>query len=322
MTVHHKPAMLLAASLLTLLTGCADGENKGFQGYVEGEYLYLAAPSAGYLKTLDTRRGKRVSAGQTVFVVADDPDDQILLEAESRAESAEQKLQNLIQPKRPSEIAALEANLRAAEANLRLTRIQLRQQEKLLKRHFVAQIKVDEARSGYEQAVAQTESIKKQIATYQNTLGRQAEIRSAASDLAMAHAQIEQKRWALEHKTVTAPVIGEVTETYYQPGEWVPAGASVASLLPDNRRRLRFFVPEQQLATLKMGGMIEADCDGCTAPIRASVDFISAQAEYTPPVIYSRGSREKLVFRVEAVPVAEQAGLIHPGLPIDVHLAP
>lgn len=322
MTKQYNLTALIAASFLLPVMGCGENTNDSFQGYVEGEFLYLAAPQAGYLKTLDAPRGSRVTAGQTIFMVADDPDNQVLVEAESHAESTKQKLLNLKEPKRQTEIAALEANLHAAEAALRLSHIHLQQQEKLLPQHFVAQVTVDEARSARDQAAAQVDAIKKQIATSQNTVGRQAEIHSAESDLKAANAQIEQKRWALEHKTVKAPTMGEVTDTYYQRGEWVPAGASVASLLPDARRRLRFFVPETKVAGIKMGDIVEASCDGCSAPIRAHIDFISAQAEYTPPVIYSRGSREKLVFRVEAAPIAEQAGLIHPGLPIDVRLAP
>ena len=55
--------------------------------------------------------------------------------------------------------------------------------------------------------------------------------------------------------------------------------------------------------------------------IRENLDFVSPRAEYTPPVIYSRGSREKLVFRVEAAPAAEQAPGLLPGLPVEVRLA-
>ena len=146
-------------------------------------------------------------------------------------------------------------------------------------------------------------------------------MRGAEADLQAAAALAEQKRWVVERKAVNAPTAGEVSETYYRPGEWVPAGAAVASLLPDARRRLRFYVPETELATLKPGQKIEAGCDGCAASIRATIDFIAAQAEYTPPVIYSRGSREKLVFRVEAAPDAEQAATLRPGLPVDVRLA-
>lgn len=315
-----KNWVLFAISFTSALTGCRTDNNQDYQGYIEGEYLYLAAPQSGYLKSLDTQRGYRVTAGQTIFVVSGDPDYQALMEAQSRAESIKHKLDNLKQPRRPTEVATLEANLQAAQAQQQLALIQLRQQQKLIAQHFAAQIKLDQARSAYEQAIAQVEALKKQIATYKSSFGRQSEIQAAEADLVSAQAEIEQKRWTVEKKTVTAPTVGEITETYYQPGEWVPAGAAVASLLPDSRRRLRFFIPETQLARVKIGDRVEGHCDGCAEPIRAQINFISAQAEYTPPVIYSRGSREKLVFRVEAIPSMEQGRQLRPGLPVDVSI--
>ena len=61
-------------------------------------------------------------------------------------------------------------------------------------------------------------------------------------------------------------------------------------------------------------------CDGCARPFEAVVSYVSSQAEYTPPVIYSQGNREKLVYRVEAAPEAAQAARLRPGLPVDVRL--
>ena len=312
---------LLQIAVLALLNvACNEEKAAGYQGYIEGEYLYLAAPQAGYLKSLDAARGSRVQAGQAVFAIATDPDAQALAEAEARAGSAREKVENLKEPRRPPEIATLEANLQAALASQRLARTRLNQQESLARAKFVSQAALDEARSAFEQASAQVEANRQQLATYRSTLGRQSEVRGAEADLQAAAALAEQKRWVVERKAVNAPVAGEVSETYYRPGEWVPAGAAVASLLPDARRRLRFYVPETNLAVLKPGQKVEAGCDGCTTPIRATIDFIAAQAEYTPPVIYSRGSREKLVFRVEAVPDPEQAASLRPGLPVDVRV--
>ena len=312
---------LLPIAVLALLNvACNEEKAAGYQGYIEGEYLYLAAPQAGYLKSLDAARGSRVQAGQAVFAIATDPDAQALAEAEARAGSAREKVENLKEPRRPPEIATLEANLQAALSSQRLARTRLNQQESLARAKFVSQAALDEARSAFEQASAQVEANRQQLATYRSTLGRQSEVRGAEADLQAAAALAEQKRWVVERKAVNAPSAGEVTETYYRPGEWVPAGAAVASLLPDARRRLRFYVPETNLAALKPGQKVEAGCDGCTTPIRATIDFIAAQAEYTPPVIYSRGSREKLVFRVEAVPDPEQAASLRPGLPVDVRV--
>ncbi len=63
-------------------------------------------------------------------------------------------------------------------------------------------------------------------------------------------------------------------------------------------------------------------CDGCGAPLAAQLTFISPQAEFTPPVIFSRESRAKLVYLVEARPRPEDAMKLHPGQPLDVRLAP
>ena len=311
---------LLLAALLPALPGCGNGQPAAFQGYVEGEFLYLAAPQAGYLKSLDKPRGSRVGEGDAIFAVAADPDAQSLAEAEARTSSARERLRNLSEPHRPPEIAALEAQVRSAEAALQLAETQFRQQQALAKRNFVSQARLDEARATRDRDAAQLDAARQQLASFQITFGRQAEVRGAEADLQAASALAAQKRWLVERKAVHAPAEGEVTDTYYRPGEWVPAGAPVASLLPDSRRRLRFYVPEAQIAGLQPGQQVEASCDGCSGAIRARIDFIAPEAEYTPPVIYSRGSREKLVFRVEAQPPPEQAARLRPGLPVDVRL--
>jgi len=310
----------VVAVVAMLLAACGKDVTPSYQGYVEGEYLYLSAPVAGYLKSLDALRGSRVAAGQALFAIAPDPDAQALAEAEARADSARARVDNLKQPHRPPEVAVLEANLQAAQSGLRLAGTRLQQQEALARAKFVSQAVLDEARSGFEQAKAQVEAARQQLTSYRVTLGRQEEVRGAQADFQAATALAAQKRWVVEREAVTAPSAGEIAETYYRPGEWVAAGAAVASLLPDTRRRLRFYVPETIVARLKPGKAVEAGCDGCTAPIRATIDFIAPQAEYTPPVIYSRGSREKLVFRVEAAPAPEQATDLRPGLPVDVRL--
>jgi len=311
---------LMTIPLGLLMAGCGDNPPPSFPGYVEGEYLYLASPQAGYLLSLDSPRGSRAKAGQTLFAVAADPDTQALAEAEAKAASAREKVDNLKAPRRPAEIATQEAQVRSAKATLDLAETQLRQQEALARQHFVSQARLDEALANRKQAKAQLEAAEEQLATTRVTFGRQAEVRGAESDLAAAQAAAAQKRWLVERKTAQAPAAGEVSDTYYRPGEWVPAGAAVASLLPDNRRRLRFYVPESEVGRLSMGEAVEARCDGCPAPIRGTIDFIAPQAEYTPPVIYSKGSREKLVFRVEASPAPEQAAALRPGLPLDVRV--
>jgi HlyD family secretion protein len=83
----------------------------------------------------------------------------------------------------------------------------------------------------------------------------------------------------------------------------VNAGAPVVALLPPTALKVRFFVPEPALARAAVGSQVALSCDACAANLRARIRWVSPQAEYTPPVIYSNASRSKLVFAVEATPL-------------------
>jgi len=312
--------LLLLAPFLSLLTACDHPTDQSYQGYIEGEYVYLAAPLSGYLGTLNIARGSHVDANALAFNISAEQEQQGLNEMESRAIAALEHLHNLSESRRPQEIAVMEAQLHSAGASFRLSDTQLKQQEALAAKGFVSSARLDEVRATYARDAAQLDSARQQLAIYRNSIGRWPELRGAEAEMRATQAQVAQKRWQVDKKKVLIPAPGEISETYYRIGEWVPAGQPVVSLLPDGKRLVRFYVPETRLASLHMGQAIHASCDGCVAPITATINFISSQAEYTPPVIYSQGSREKLVFRVEAVPAAKDATHLRPGLPVEVKL--
>jgi HlyD family secretion protein len=107
-----------------------------------------------------------------------------------------------------------------------------------------------------------------------------------------------------------------VQDIFFRPGEYAPAMTPVVSILPPANVYVRFFVPETEFAKVKLGQKVSIHCDGCANDITATVSFIAAQEEFTPPVIFSVGVREKLVFKVEA---RLPGGLpLHPGQPVDV----
>ena len=140
------------------------------------------------------------------------------------------------------------------------------------------------------------------------------------AQLEAARAQLAQTNWRVEQKSQDAPQAGLVYDTFFVQGEWVPAGRPVVSLLPPGNIKLRFFVPETAVGAIKVGQHVTVSCDGCGTPIPATVSYVSPQPEYTPPVIYSREERAKLVFLIEARPDATQATRLKPGQPVDVKL--
>jgi len=84
---------------LAIVAGCSRRPANAFQGYVEGEYVYVAAPLGGALTNLAVARGDTVQAGQLLFA----------LERGSEAAALNAAEKNLAQAK---------ANLELSEATL------------------------------------------------------------------------------------------------------------------------------------------------------------------------------------------------------------
>jgi HlyD family secretion protein len=188
-----------------------------------------------------------------------------------------------------------------------------------VKKGFLPPQKLDEARTARDSSALRVRELNAQIVTA-GLGGRSDQVRAAESEVNAARAALEQADWRLRQKTVASTVNGVVTDTNFARGEWVAAGAPVVTILPPENVKVRFFVPEPRLGSVRVGQAVELACDGCPATIPAKVTFVAPQAEYTPPVIYSRESRAKLVFLVEARPAAADGAKLHPGQPVDVTL--
>jgi HlyD family secretion protein len=306
--------------LVLALAGCEKPANDAWQGYIEGEFVLLASPYAGQLEKLHVRRGDRVEAGKPLFALESESERAARQEAAERLKSAEARLENLQAARRAPEIDALRAQLTQARTAAQLSASQLEQQQKLFKGGFIAEARLDEVRSAHERNQARVVEVQAQLRSARLPLGREAELAAAEGEVAAAKAAVAQAAWRLEQKSAAAPVAALVQDTYFVQGEWVVAGRPVVSLLPPGNLKARFYVPEGMLSAMKPGLELQILCDGCPAPIAARVSFVSNQAEYTPPVLYSKESRSKLVFLVEARLDPSVSDKLRPGQPVDVRL--
>lgn len=310
-----------AAALLAIATGCSPQPTGVFQGYIEGEFVHPAAPVAGILTNLAVARGAEVRAGQLLFVLEAGAETAALAEAEQRVAQAKSRLENLRKGRRPSEIAALDAQLQRAAANLQLAEVELARLTKLREASVVSPEELDRVKSRREADQAQVASLQADLETAR--LGaREDEISAATADLAALEAAVARARWAVDHKRQSSSATGRIQDTLFRPGEFVPAGSPVVVLLPPENIKARFFVPETELSLVKVGQLISVSFDGATAPLRATINYVSAQSEFTPPIIYSQQTRAKLVYLVEAAFAPADAVKLHPGQPVEVRLNP
>jgi HlyD family secretion protein len=275
-------------------------EEQGYQGYVEGYLVYAAAEESGRIVSTHFEPGDTVERGELLFSLDATVEEARRREAEARLNQARAQLADLQSSvQRPEQIAVLKAQEERARAQLELSRSDFERQKILFARGYSAQARLDQAESAFERDKAVLAEVQRQIEAGE-VAGRQAEIRAAEAAVRMAEAALDQAETRLAKRRVSAAVSASVQDVFFRAGEVVNAGQPVLSLLPPGNRRIRFYVPEHDLATLSVGVPVAVTCDSCPAGLGARISFMAQEAEYTPPVIFSREERAKLVFRIEA----------------------
>jgi HlyD family secretion protein len=311
--------LLFLCCFCAIPSGCRKEAPSLFQGYAEGEYVYVASPIAGRLEDLAVSRGQKVKTGDILFSLERDFEQAALQETEQELARAESRLADLVKGRRPSEIRAIEARLNQARSSLALAEKEWRRRQNLYRQGTISAEERDQARTTFERARQTVAEISAELATAR--LGaRSDQVEAARAEAAGAQDRLTQSRWTFDQKQRQAPRAGLIFDTLYRPGEQVAAGRPVVVLLPPENIKIRFFVPEPVVGSLAVGQPVTVSFDGAAAPIPAAISFISPQAEYTPPVIFSRDTRSKLVFMIEARTDVRDAPLLHPGQPVDVRL--
>lgn len=308
------------AFLLGMLSGCGERRADYFPGYAEADYVRLASPLGGTLARLYVKRGDQVARGADAFVLEQDNERAAHSAARHRVERTRATLADLEKGRRPDELAAVRAQLGQAEAALRLSQAGLARTSDLARARFVAPSRLDEARAALARDQQRVAELQAQLRVAR--LGaRPDQLAAARQEVRMAEQELAQAEWALAQKSLKVPLDARVEDVLYREGELVGAGMPVLKLLAPQYIKARFFVPETQLGAIKPGQPVSIACDGCGAPLAATVSFIAREAEYTAPLIYSKENRASLVFMVEATPDAAGAGRLHPGQPVEVRLA-
>lgn len=249
-----------------LCIGCSS-KDEGLNGYIEGEYTYVATGISGTLLTLNVKRGQNVKKDQLLFQL--DP-----------------------QPDLAAKDAAL-ATVEQIQAELSLAKVVLERYKNLYAHNATDKNTLDEKQNQYDT--------------------KEKELQSAQNNLT-------ESTWSFNQKTVYSPITGRVFDTFYRIGEKVAANQPVLAILAPENIKVLFYIPEKKLSMLKLGQQISFRCDSCKTATQATISYISPEAEYTPPVIYSAETRTNLVYLIRADIPQNLVEQFHPGQPLDIDL--
>lgn len=274
---------LLIGSIIFLAVGCSRQSTHEAQGYIEGRYTYMATPVSGILRQIFVARGTTVKQGQKLFVLEEQPE----------SDAYDAAVENLKQS-----INARDAIV----ANLVYAKLTYERYKILVPKNAIQQSQLDNAKSNYDAMIAQ--------------------LAQANANIASTTATLAQAKWTKEQKIVYAPVDAIVFDTYYRLGEYTLANQPILSLLAPADIKAIFYIAEADLGNIHLNDDVSVHCDGCNKDYIGHVSFISPTAEYTPPVIFSTETNEKLVFRLEAEFSIQDAMNLHPGQPVTVMYHP
>lgn len=306
----------LHALVLGFLAMFGLATSPSYQGYGEGDYVLVAPQIGGTIETLSVVRGQTVHKGDPLFELEHASEQAAVDQAKAQVEHSEAALADLLKAKRQPELDALLASRDEAAAALRIADINYARDLKQIKVQAISQATLDADHAAQDQANARLAEANATLETGKLSTGRDDAIHGAQADIASAKAALAAAQWKLDQKKLVAPADAFVFDTIYRAGEYVKEGQPVVSLLPPENIKVRFFVPSTVLSSLALKQPVSIKT-GDEEPVAAHISYIAPQAEYSPPELYNRDNREKLLFMLEATPDAKPER-VHIGQPVDV----
>ena len=202
----------------------------------------------------------------------------------------------------------LEAQLRNAEAKIR--------EEQDNKRTAQADVVVKQAEFTYagkqyarskelvvRGAVSQQEAdvdLARMQASQAALLGARAQVVRSQSAIDAAQAEAERLQAEIEDSVLKAPISGRVQNRLAEPGEVLPAGGKVLTLLDLSDVYMYIFLPEPIAGKVPLGSQARIVLDAAPEyPIRAAVSYVSPEAQFTPKSVETAEERHNRTFRVK-----------------------
>jgi HlyD family secretion protein len=309
----------LAGLVAIVLPGFGATPTPGWNGYVEADYVYVSAVTAGPIETMSVGEGDEVAAGDVLFALRQDRQAAAVRGAEARVAAARAGLDNLTTGGRSAEIDVIRASLNKAVSELSLAQTTATRTEDLFAKGVATRAQLDQANASLESAKAAVAQYTAQLKVAELP-ARDAQQAEAEANVAAAEADADAARATLDDMTVKAPVAGRIERIYFDAGEVAGAGAPVLAILPAGALKVKFYLPEAARNAFRLGDEVAVGCDGCPSGLTAKLSWFASDPEFTPPIIYSRDERQRLTFLAEATLAADSA--LHPGQPVSVERLP
>jgi HlyD family secretion protein len=177
----------------------------------------------------------------------------------------------------------------------------------------LANLQVQQAKVGLGAAQANYNDVKN------DSSSTNAQIDAAKAQLNQAKVALAMTRVQVGYTTIASPIDGVLTNIAANAGENAVPGSTLAILSDPASLTVTIFIPETQIAQVKVGQTGTLTTDSTTKQYHADVVFVNSQAEFTPSSIETKDQRVNLVYQVK-LRITDADSALKPGMPADVVL--
>jgi len=288
-------AVIVAAVLAAGYAACqlaisiADANKLHVSGRIESPETHISAPAATRVKSVMVKEGDTVHKGQLIVTLDS------------------QDLQKKIDESGPALKEALNAR---RQTDRQVNAVQHQIGEARAKSHGLF-AKLFSTKSGREKQATQLrgEMMQAKMMSFQ--------ARSAVAEVQGAQAQGTEK---LSYFNITSPIDGICATRSTEPGELVAAGQIMLTLVDPDSAYLRGFVPEGDIARIKIGQPAEVFLDAnSTKALSGRVRSIDAAPSFTPENVYFKKDRLRQAFGI-TISIDHPNGQAKPGMSAEANI--
>lgn len=313
----------IAVLLLTLIfNACGNGKETNSinaSGTIESVNVTISSKTSGTINKINFKEGDRVKKGDLLVEISHDLLDIQLRQSEAGVELANAQLNLLRSGARREDIKQSEDLVKQAKINMDLARQDKERAEELYRQDATTKKLYDDAMGRYDLTLTQYNSAKENL-TKVKTIIRPEEIEQAQANLKKAVSMVDLLKQNIEDCKVYAPSDGFVSKKFVEEGENAVMGGSLLRLSNLETVNLVIYIPETELAKVKLGQDAEIKIDAFKdKEYKGKIIFISPEAEFTPKNIQTPDERTKLVFAVK-IEIPNPQYELKPGLPADAIL--
>jgi HlyD family secretion protein len=291
----NKHLAFLISIILFILLGCYGNENNlEYTGTVEGTAVRVPALTPGKIMTFYVQTGEFVRKGQLLAAV--DTTDLLFQRDQLTAAREELSIQRKIAG----------ANLSRATEDYNYLQTKHDRIASLYRSESVTRQQLDDISNSLQNAgIAVSNS--------------QQALSSIAANIKRVEAQIKSIEKKINDASITAPVEGIITDTFYEVGEAVPQFAPILEIIDIKNPEVKIYLSQGMLSQIRYGQEVRVKADGQENDMSGKIMWISPKAEFTPKTILTPDTRTSLVYAVK-ISVPNEDGILKHGMPVIITL--